>query len=147
VQGGVPPAASRARIGVGAGGELEVQGRAMLHVTFEDAGHTRYFLGRRPGAEAISFEVDAAFVGQVRASAVPQAQARAFPGMPQIDDPTRTASAFGLGSSWQRQLEAAAVPGTGRIGGLGLINNQASLVSGVATGAATGTTRDRVTQP
>lgn len=147
VQGGVPPAASRARIGVGAGGELEVQGRAMLHVTFEDAGHTRYFLGRRPGAQAISFEVDPAFVSQVRTSAVPQAQARAFPGMPQIDDPTMTASAFGLGSSWQRQLEAAAVPGTGRIGGLGLINNQSSLVSGVATGVANPTTRDRVTQP
>ena len=136
VQGGIPPAASRARIGIGQGGEMEIQGNAMLHVTFEDAGHTRYFLAKRPGASAVSFEVDQGFVNQVRSSAVRQAEARSFPGSPQIDDPTRSASAFGLPASWQKQLAQSVNTGTGRIGGLGLVNNQASLISGVINGVA-----------
>jgi RHS repeat-associated protein len=140
VQGGTPPAASRARISIGATGEMEVQGKAMLHVTFEDAGHSRYFLTRRPGAEVVSFEVDRSLINQVRTSAVRQAQARAFPGMPQIDDPTRSASAFGLPLQWHRQLESAAVTGSGRVGGLGLVNNPAALFSGAAIG---GTRREQ----
>jgi len=135
VQGGVPPKASRVRIGIGSGGEMQVQGKDMLHVTFEDAGHARYFQAKRPGSDILSFEVDRSVVGQVRTSAVRQAQARAFPGSPQIDDPTMTASAFGLPRTWQQQLTAAAVPGTGGVGGVGLLNNQAALLTGVATGA------------
>jgi hypothetical protein len=113
---------------------MNIQGSKMLHVTLEDAGHTRYFLARRPGATAISFEVDQGFANQVRASAVRQAEARGYPGMPQIDDPTKSASAFGLPAPWHTQLTGAAVPGTGQIGGLGIVNNQAAMVSGAATG-------------
>lgn len=115
-------------------GEMTIQGKGMLHATFEDKGHIRGFLGRRPGAEVISFEVDRSIVDQVCSSAVRQAQGRAFPGMPQIDDPPKTANAFGLPGIWHDKLRQAAVAGSGRIGGLGVINNQSSLVTGAAVG-------------
>ena len=132
-QGGTPPAASRVRITTGPNGEMQVQGKAMLHTTFEDAGHVRYFQHKRPGSEIVSFEVDRAAVQQIRANAVPQFKAPS--GVPQIDDPTITASAFGVPQQWFPRLQAAAKAGTGQVGGLGVINNQATLVTGVATPA------------
>jgi RHS repeat-associated protein len=134
VQGGAPPAASRVRITTGAGGELEVQGKAMLHVTFEDAGHARYFQNKRPGSEIVSFEVDRGVIDEVRNTAQPQALAKTFPGAPQIDDPTLTSSAFGLRTTQQNLLKSAAVPGSGAVGGFGIINNQAALTTGVIGG-------------
>lgn len=97
VQGGTPPRASRVRIQVGPRGEMQVVGDDMLFVTFDDVGRARaYVVNNRPGAEIISFEIDPVFVEQVRRAAVPQAQARAFPDAPQIADPTRTSSSYGL---------------------------------------------------
>jgi RHS repeat-associated protein len=140
VQGGIPPAASRIRIGIAPnGGQMQIQGRDMLHVTFEDAGHTREFLQRRPGGTVISFRVNRGIINNVRANAVPQFGAPR--GVPQIDDPTMSASAFGLPrgtpqlQQWHQGLINAAVPGTGRMGGIGLLNNPAALVTGGATGA------------
>ena len=115
VQGGTPPAASRARIKIGASGEMAVEGDQMLHVTFDDMGHAKYFAGKRPGSEITEFSVDPKFVDEVRSSAVPQAQGRANPGAPQIDDPTVTSNAFGLPGKWIDKLKNAAIPGTGKI--------------------------------
>jgi RHS repeat-associated protein len=133
VQGGVMPRASHERIVIGGAGQLVIRGRGMLHATLEDAGHVRTFLlQNRRGVGAItSFEVDASFANQVRGQAVRQAQARLNPGAPQIDDPTRSSSAFGLPAPWQSQLSTAAVPGSGRVGGVGLVNNPAALAAPV----------------
>ncbi len=133
VQGGIPPAASRVRMIVGSKGEMLVRGRAMLHATLEDAGHARYFQARRPGAEILSFEIDRRAAEQIRAQAVPQRWGRAFPGDPQVDDPSVTSSAFGLPRSWVNRLQAAAQAGTGQVGGLGILNNQSTLLTGSAT--------------
>ena len=110
------PNASRFRIGIGEEGEMIVNGRQMLHVTFDEAEHTAYFLAKRgPEAEIISFQVETEFVDQVRAAAVPQAQARAFPGSPQIDDPTVTTGAYGLPKEWIDKMINASVKGSGKI--------------------------------
>jgi len=129
VQGGILPAASRFRIGIGNVGQLVIKGKGMLHATLEDVGHVRTFLlQNRRGVGAItSFEVDASFAKQVRDQAVRQSQGRAFPGAPQIDDPTRSASAFGLPDNWFSRLKNAVVPGSGQVGAGGLLNNHASL--------------------
>ena len=115
VQGGVPPAASQTRIGIGSAGELTVSGDGMLFVTIDDLGRAQAFAtNNRPGASIIAFDVDPAFVTQVRNAAVPQSQARNFPGAPQIADPLQTSGSFGLPAEWIQRLQDAAIPGTGR---------------------------------
>ena len=116
VQGGTAPDASWERVTLGAGGNLEVSGDTMLFVTFDDLGRAKaYVTTNRPGAKIVAFDIDPAFVEDVRAAAVPQAQGRAFPDVPQIADPTKTSGSYGLPSKWINRLEEAAIPGTGRI--------------------------------
>lgn len=116
VQGGTPPLASQSRIGIGPSGEMTIEGSNMLFVTFDDLGRARaYVAANRPGAEIISFDVDAAFVADVRASAVPEFEARMSPGVPLIADPSKTNSSFGLRADWIDRLAEAALEGTGRI--------------------------------
>jgi len=116
VQGGTLPKASLTRIKIGEQGEMEVTGDEMLFVTFDDIGRARAYVAiNRPGAEIISFEVDAVFVQQVRRAAVPQAQGRNYPDAPQIADPTKTSNSFGLPAKWIDLLIQAARSGTGHI--------------------------------
>ncbi len=116
VQGGVPPAASRARIGIGSSGEMTVSGDGMLFVTFDDLGRAEAFVStNRPGASIVAFDVDPTFVTQVRNAAVPMRQAGNFPGAPQVADPLQTSGSFGLPSEWISRLQDAAIPGTGRV--------------------------------
>ena len=116
VQGGTPPAASQTRVSIGDQGQMTVSGEGMLFVTFNDLARAVEFRNvNRPGAEIISFEVDPAFVSEVQAAAVPQAQGRAFPGAPQIADPSKSSNSFGLPKGWIDRLTKAARPGTGKI--------------------------------
>jgi RHS repeat-associated protein len=115
VQGGTLPRASRVRIHIGAQGEMKVVGNEMLFVTFDDIGRVKaYVANNRPGAEIISFEVDPAFVTRVRKAAVPQLQGTNYPNAPQIADPTKTSSSFGLPANWIKELQQAARIGSGR---------------------------------
>lgn len=116
VQGGTPPASSHERISIALDGGMEVVGDEMLHVTFDDFGRAQaYVRSNRPGAEIIAFDVDPEFVNAVRQAAVPQAQGRSFPNMPQIADPSKTSSSFGLPADWIDQPIGAAIRGTGRM--------------------------------
>ena len=116
VQGGELPKASYKRITIGENGEMQITGSNRLYVTFDDFGRASAFRDiNRPGGEIVSFEVDPAFVRQVRSSAVPQAEGRASPEMPQTADPTRTPNSFGLPEQWFDMLKNATRPGSGRI--------------------------------
>lgn len=87
----------------------------MLFVTIDDLGRAQAFAANnRPGASIIAFDVDPAFVSQLRNAAVPQGQARNFPGAPQIADSSQTTGSFGLPSEWIQRLKDAAIRGTGR---------------------------------
>ena len=58
VQGGVPPAASQTRAGIGSAGEMTVSGDGMLFVSFDDVGRAQAFAANnRPGASIMAFDV------------------------------------------------------------------------------------------
>lgn len=93
-----------------------VDGDEMLFVTFDDLGRAQaYVANNRSGAQIVAFDVDPSFVQQVRDNAVPQEAGRQFRGSPQIADPTRTDSSFGLPTEWINELVASSVEGSGRI--------------------------------
>lgn len=93
-----------------------VDGDDMLFVTFDDLGRARaYVSNNRPGAAIVAFDVDPTFVSRVRESAVPQDVGQVFRDRPQIADPTKTDSSFGLPSSWIDELVSSSVPSSGRI--------------------------------
>ena len=116
VQGGTPPQASVERIRISPEGNMIVDGDEMLFVTFDDLGRAQaYVANNRSGAQIVAFDVDPSFVQQVRDNAVPQEAGRQFRGSPQIADPTRTDSSFGLPTEWINELVASSVEGSGRI--------------------------------
>ncbi|MBD2530316.1 DUF4157 domain-containing protein [Nostoc flagelliforme FACHB-838] len=137
VQGGTAlPKISHERLQVGGNGEIKVipepgkTKQTKLYITFDDPQRMRVYLrDNRPGAYLISFEVDPAFVQQVRANAVRQAEIRGNRGAPEISDPSKTtpevreqlglqkheSTAYGLPEKWIEQLEKAARPGTVKI--------------------------------
>ena len=93
-----------------------IDGDSRLHVTFDDLGRAQaYVADNRPGAHIIAFDIDPAFVSRVRENAVPQDLGRSFPDAPQIVDPTKTESSFGLPFSWFDDLVDASIDGSGRI--------------------------------
>ena len=98
---------------------LKAGDTSMLHVSF-DAEHASYFLEKRvaqnmEGVHIKSFEVKSSFLGQLRADAVPQSQARLFPGRPQIVDVTTCRECYGITSDYLGALRDAIIPGTGRV--------------------------------
>ena len=93
-----------------------VDGDARLYVTFDDLGRAQaYVANNRPGAQVVAFDIDPGFVDRVRANAIEQADADLFPNAPQIADPTKTDSSFGLPQAWFDEFVDASVPGSGRI--------------------------------
>lgn len=97
---------------------MTVSGDGMLFVTIDDLGRAQAFAANnRPGASIIAFDIDPAFVNGVRNAAVPQSQARNFPGAPQIADPLQTSGSFSLPAEWIPRLQDAVIPGTGRVVG------------------------------
>ncbi len=137
VQGGTPPKKiSHERITVGENGEIKVipepgkSKQTKLYITFEDIERARVYLREnRPGGKIVSFEVDPAFIQEVRANAVRQAEIRTHRGSPEISDPTQTtpavrqklglqeheSTAYGLPEGWIKKMEGAARPGTLKI--------------------------------
>ena len=116
VQGGTPPRASHERIRISPEGNMIVDGEARLYVTFDDLGRAQaYVANNRLGAQIVAFDIDPAFVDRVRANAIGQADAHLFPDVPQIADPTKTDSSFGLPQAWFDDFVDASVPGSGRI--------------------------------
>lgn len=67
------------------------------------------------GAYITSFEVPEALANEIRSSAVPQAQGKAYPNSPQRVDPTKSKDAYGLPKNWIDKIRKQAIPGTGKI--------------------------------
>lgn len=145
VQGGAKmPDVSKETLVTGNKGEMKIQlpgNTVKSDVTFEDFGRSReYLLKNRPGAYVSSFEVDPAFIKEVRALAIPKGPGAGLLDLPQIADPTLTRSSFTLPTSWLQRLQQASVPGTNQIG-VGLMNNPVPVLYGGGIGLNQGTKR------
>ncbi len=82
-----------------------IDGEDMLHITFDDEYRVAQFWTKRGNkAEVFTAEIDMKFVDKIRKEAVPQQYAKAFPDKPQIDDPTKTNSSFGIPKEYFEEL-------------------------------------------
>ncbi|SCC21843.1 hypothetical protein GA0116948_104265 [Chitinophaga costaii] len=90
----------------------------MLYVTLNDKAHQVYFYQKRggseKGAQIASFKIPQSLADEIVANGVPQAQGKAKPGRPQISDPTRSNSAYGLPKTYIDKLRQQAISGTGK---------------------------------
>jgi hypothetical protein len=116
-QGGVLPNASVERVLVGESGNVSIEGDEMLHVTIDDKAHSVYFYEKRGGSDKgayiASFKIPQSLADEIKNEAVPQAQGKAFPGRPQIDDPTKSTGAYGLPKKYIDKLRQQAIPNSG----------------------------------
>jgi filamentous hemagglutinin len=106
---------------IGEAGEVAIVGDQTLFLNFGSRARAEEFLARRidqgmPGATVRSFEVPRSFVDELRAIAVPEIQARQFPGRPIIVDVTRAPDQFGLRAKQIEALRRAIIQGTGQQG-------------------------------
>ncbi|HEY4875430.1 MAG TPA: hypothetical protein VIH86_07645 [Puia sp.] len=118
-QGGVFPNASLERVVINPNGKIQIDGDEMLHVTLDDSKHSVYFYekrgGSQNGASIVSFEIPQSLAEEIKNNAVPQSQGKAFPDRPQIDDPTKSKSAFGLPKKYIEKLRDQAIKGSGKV--------------------------------
>ncbi len=118
-QGGELPNASRSRVSFDANGNVNIEGNEMLYVTLNDKAHQVYFFQKRGGAgkdvQIVSFEIPQSLAEEIVANGVPQAQGKAYPNSPQISDPGKSNSAYGLPKAYIDKLRQQAIPGTGKV--------------------------------
>lgn len=117
VQGGTPPYnLSKVRFSIDDTGKLSIQGNDMLWVNVNQPQRALEFQSRRGGsAHVVRFEADASFIERLRQLAVPQADAKNFPGRPQIGDPAYP-DQFGIPPSMFDELLGAVLPDSVAIG-------------------------------
>jgi RHS repeat-associated protein len=117
-QGGVLPNASQHRILFDKNRNITIEGDEMLYITINDKNHQVYFYEKRggvdKGAYIVSFQIPASLLEEIKINAVPQKQAENFPGRPQISDPSKSGSAYGLPKEYIDKLRAQAIPGSGK---------------------------------
>ncbi|MBW8682702.1 RHS repeat-associated core domain-containing protein [Chitinophaga rhizophila] len=118
VQGGQGDNQSQPRVLFGRDGKISIRGNEMLFVTLDDKAHQIYFYQKRGGAEAgveiVSFEIPRSLANEIVNNAVPQRKGREFPNSPQISDPSKSRSAYGLPKAYIDKIRQRAIPGTGR---------------------------------
>jgi RHS repeat-associated protein len=118
-QGGELPNASRSRISFAKNGEINIAGNEMLYVTLNDKAHQVYFYQKRGGSEKgsqiVSFQIPQSLADEIVANGVPQAQGKANPGSPQLSDPTKSNSAYGLPKAYIDKLRQQAITGSGKV--------------------------------
>lgn len=105
VQGGnAKPNISKFRF-IFKGNKLEISGKEMLHITFDDVNRAiEFYIKRGNKSEVFTANIEKSFIDKVRSEAVPQEYSKAFPTRPQIDDPTKTSGSFGLHESYFDEL-------------------------------------------
>lgn len=85
--------------------KLTIDGKEMLHVTFDDEYRTvQFWIKRGDKAEVFVADVEVSFAEKIRIDAVPQEYGKAFPTRPQIDDITRTPNSFGIPNNYFEEL-------------------------------------------
>ncbi|MCF6405535.1 hypothetical protein L3C95_21705 [Chitinophaga filiformis] len=118
IQGGQGDKQSQERVLFSRDGKISIRGNDMLFVTLDDKAHQIYFYQKRGGAEAgaeiVSFEIPRSLANEIVNSAVPQRKGSAFPNSPQISDPSKSRSAYGLPKAYIDKIRQQAIPGTGR---------------------------------
>ncbi|QNR87020.1 hypothetical protein H9N25_11860 [Pedobacter riviphilus] len=107
------------RIDVNESGEVKIVGKTKLYITIDDANHVEYYYNKKGGSEGgasiISFQVKKEVADDIRKMAVPQLQAKSYPDRPEISDPTKSGSAYGLPANYIEKLQKGAIKGTGKI--------------------------------
>jgi hypothetical protein len=93
------------RLSIDENGNVNIIGKARLWLNFGQEGRAQEYLAKRvaqgmDGVTIKQFNVTSEFLEQVRAAAVPEAEAGANPGAPIIGDPTKAPDQYGLHSSW-----------------------------------------------
>ncbi|HEX8461577.1 MAG TPA: hypothetical protein VF623_09110, partial [Segetibacter sp.] len=90
----------------------------MLYITLNDKSHQLYFYQKRggagKGAEIVSFEIPQSLANEIVSNGIPQAQAKFNPSKPQISDPTKSSSAFGLPKNYIDKIRQQAIKGSGK---------------------------------
>ncbi|QFG54461.1 hypothetical protein [Chryseobacterium sp.] len=105
VQGGTDlPNFSKFRLHI-KNNKVVIDGEDMLHITFDDVWRVAHFWTKR-GKESEVFvaRIDKSFIDKIRKEAVSQKRGKEFPSRPQIDDPTKTSSSFGIPKSYFDEL-------------------------------------------
>ncbi len=124
VQGGTTSAGlpgSQFRLAVTSNSNIEINGNGMLHLNFGDQSRASWWLNNRgPTSQLVSFDVTNDFLANLRELAVPQSEARNFPGFPQIDDPAiqdmnGNSTQFGIPSTMFEWLLESIIPGSALI--------------------------------
>lgn len=70
--------------------------------------------GAAKGAEIVSFAIPKNLANEIFANGVPQAQEKTNPGEPQLSDPTKYSSAYGLPKAYIDKIKQQAIKGSGR---------------------------------
>ena len=82
-----------------------IDGEDMLHVTFDDVWRVAHFWTKRGDkAEVFVAKIEKSFIDKIKNEAVSQKRAKEFPNRPQIDDPTKTNSSFGIPKNYFDEL-------------------------------------------
>ena len=107
------------RISVNEAGDISIKGTTKLYVTIDDQNHVNYYYNKKGGSEGgasvVSFQVNKNVADEIRKVAVPQKRAKANPNLPEIADPTKSNSAFGLPANYIDKVEKGAVKGKGKV--------------------------------
>ena len=118
-QGGVPPNASEHRVRFDKNRNIIIEGDEMMYVTINDKDHQVYFYEKRggvdKGAYIVSFKIPASLFEEIKTKAVRQREMPNNPGSPQISDPTKSVSAYGLPKEYIDKLRNQAIPGSGKV--------------------------------
>ncbi len=107
------------RISVNKSGDIHISGESKLYITIDDANHVNYYYNKKGasegGASITSFRVKKEVADEIRRTAVPQKQAKAFPDSPEQADITKSKSAYGLPAKYIKKLQEGAVKGSATV--------------------------------
>jgi len=107
------------RVSVNESGDVSITGNTKLYITIDDKNHVNYYYNKKGGSEGgasvVSFQVNKDVADEIRKMAVPQAKAKTYPDRPEIADPTKSKSAYGLPANYIKKLEEGAIKGSGKV--------------------------------
>ena len=107
------------RILVDESGNISIVGKTKLYITIDDKNHVSYYYNKKGGSEGgatiVSFQVKKEVADEIKKMAIPQAKAKTNPDKPEIADPTKSKSAYGLPANYIEKLQKGAIAGTGKV--------------------------------
>jgi hypothetical protein len=116
-QGGIRPNFSEHRFNILDDGQVRIRNDKFLFIVLDDEAHSLYFYNKRGGSEAgayiASFKIPKSLADEIRNNAVPQSEGKTYPNSPQVSDPTKSPSGFGLPLEYINKLREQAIQGSG----------------------------------